>query len=240
MRWHTKVFLAVGLLSGMSAAQAVPMINISLEGLAAAQSAEATFIGGLSGDIVTEDFEDKQYTVGDQMTPFTSTVGTFTVDKFGKGGLCDYKSFACDAGLAVLDEDTSPFNGRFNTTEGGSNWLDSMDARKMTFVPIEGTTALGFYLTDPNDAGGVFDLTAVGNSGKDSRVNIFDGSLPTGRVFYISVEDPLGITSLSINTNNPNDGYGVDDVTVAVPAPGTLALLGFGLAMLGMLRRRQT
>ncbi|MDL0429729.1 PEP-CTERM sorting domain-containing protein [Marinobacter sp. TBZ242] len=47
---------------------------------------------------------------------------------------------------------------------------------------------------------------------------------------------------VSIFSNNPDDGYGLDDVTVgaiSVPEPGTLALFGLGLVALILARERK-
>ena len=79
-------------------------------------------------------------------------VGSFTSAVPGSGGLCDSGPYNCNGGLAVLNAGASPFSGRYSVS--GDNWLDSMDARQMVISPAAGFNAMGFYMTDPNDAGG--------------------------------------------------------------------------------------
>jgi hypothetical protein len=54
----------------------------------------------------------------------------------------------------------------------------------------------------------------------------------------------VAFTSASLVFDNgagENDGWGIDGVTLAkVPEPGTLALLGLGLAGLSIARRRKS
>ena len=72
----------------------------------------------------------------------------------------------------------------------------------------------------------------------------FSGS-GNGNLAYISLISDSVFDSASLifdnQNNNANDGWGIDNVTLAkVPEPGTLALLGLGLAGLSMARRRQS
>ena len=228
--------LATGMLACTSATlSAAPILSISGEGLAAAQAAESAFFSKLKAGYLTEDF-DSGYTVGAQSTTINSLagVGSFTMDLAGSGGACDTAPYSCADGLAVLDSGSSPFSGRFDVSP--ENWLDSMDAQEMTISAAAGYTAMGFFMTDPNDAGGRFSIGGVDFLFAD----IFGQALGNGKVFYLSIFDSDGLGDITIYSNNSNDGYGIDNVTVGtVPEPGTLALFGLGLLGLGMARYKR-
>lgn len=231
--------IATGLLFGAcSWASAAPILSISVQGATAAGQAESDFLATLEGGYVTENFESGSYTPGAQSITINSVagVGSFTSVVAGSGGLCDSGSYDCNDGLAVLDAGTTPFGGRYSVS--GDNWLDSMDAREMSISPAAGYNAMGFYMTDPNDAGGRFSIGGVDFDFSD----IFGSALGNGNIFYITLFDTAGLGDVSIFSNNPDDGYGLDDVTagiIRVPEPGTLALFGLGLAGLSVTRRRK-
>ncbi|PCM46389.1 hypothetical protein CPA50_06615 [Marinobacter sp. ANT_B65] len=112
-----------------------------------------------------------------------------------------------------------------------------MDASEMTISPTTGYNSIGFYMTDPNDSSGRFSIGGLDFSFGD----IFGSSLGSGNVFYVSLFDAAGLGDVSIFSNANGDGYGLDNVTigsVAVPEPGTFALLGLGLLGLGAARKR--
>lgn len=234
----TKI-IATGLLFGAcSWASAAPMLSISVQGDAAAGQAEDDFLASLNGGYITEDFDSGSYTPGVQSPTINSVagVGSFTRVTSGSGGLCGSGSYNCNDGLAILDGGTTPFSGRYPVS--GDNWLDSMDATEMRISPAAGYNAMGFFMTDPNDSGGRFSISGVDFDFDD----IFGSALGNGSLFYITLIDTAGLGDVSIFSNNPDDGYGLDNVTVgtvAVPEPGTVALFGLGLVGIFLARSRK-
>lgn len=209
------------------------------EGLGAAGAAETAFLAGLAS-VTTESFEGFEAA---NPTPkplfFDTSVGRFTQNTPGIGGAC---ALTTCIGLSILSAPpTSPFGGRFAVD--GNNWLDSNDSQEMTWspAPLPLPTSLGFYITDPNDAGGRMDITTVdGGLTSTSFIDLFGSDLVNGKVFYITIADTDGIASVKFISNDLADGYGLDRFSVGepIPEPGTLLLLGSGLAGLGFLGRR--
>lgn len=208
-------------------------LSTSGEGLVAAGAAETAFLAGLAS-VTTESFEGFA-AANPAVKPlsFLTSVGTFTQILAGIGGACG--ATTC-TGLAILSAATTPFSGRFAVD--GSNWLDSNDSREMTWssAPLPLPTSLGFYITDPNDAGGRMDITTVdGGLTSTSFFDLFGSALGNGKVFYITIVDADRIASVKFISNDLADGYGLDRFSVGepIPEPGTLLLLGSGLAGLG-------
>ncbi len=231
-----------------AAAHAAPIINYTVSApgtsgnTSAPDAAEALFLGSLGAGAVTENFDN--FTAGTQQGTFSTSVGDFTMAVAGSNGLCtgNYGTFGgCDNGLVILDSGTTPFNGRFATSP--DNWLDSFDARELHFAPIAGVNAIGMFISDPNDAGGRFQFTLSSGDLIDGDLGrlLGNSAISNGRLYYVTFTSSHDITRLSIITHNRDDGFGIDDVTVArVPEPGTLALLGLGLLGAGAMRRRRT
>jgi len=229
---------SAGLLA-LSAGAAQAAVNFSLAGpgLSAAQSAEASFLAGLDS-FTTETFEN--FTAGDDTGSGSvdTSVGNFRRGLTAIDGTGDCV-FGCD-NLQILDAATTPFNGRFNTTPGGGNWLDSNDLTAISWDLVgvsPEVSAFGLYLTDANDVGAT--LTVSTTLGNDSI------SLPSpqgnGSIFYLTAasDTPILGARVDFNVAPTNDGFGIDDVTIDVPEPATLGLIGAGLAGVGLATRRR-
>ncbi|MTI98589.1 MAG: PEP-CTERM sorting domain-containing protein [Marinobacter adhaerens] len=230
----------------VSAANAA-LINVTVSGpgKAAAEAAEAQFMSYLK-ESTTETFEGFTAAngAGDQTGSINTSVGSFTQLIAGGNGneACNDNGFSCTAGLAVLNSATSPFGGRFPMPEGvdNKNWLDSMDSQEMMFSIAGMYKAVGFYMTDPNDVGGLMDIVLEDNTTATYDMNnIFTGAESNGAAYYLGFISDVSIKSLVFRSNDDNDGFGIDNVTVGkVPEPGTLALMGLGLVGVGLMRRR--
>ena len=231
--------LAVTAAFAVSSANANIIYNVSGPGIAAAEAAEQNFLASLQSGYVTEDFEG--FLAGTQQMSFNTAVGSFEGIEAGVGGACDNMGYSCNGGLAVLDDATSPFSGRFPLPQdaNNNNWLDSMDYKEMLFTLNGGFNAVGFFMTDPNDQGGIMDILLADNTSYTLSIDdIFGGSQPNEGAFYLSFYSKENIQSLTFFSNNNNDGYGIDNVTVGrVPEPGTIALLGLGLVGMFFARR---
>lgn len=200
-------------------------------------TAQSAFEAELS-NTTKEDFEGfSALTFGD---PISTAVGDFSATGANGTGVC---LSGCDE-LVILDAANSPFSGRFNTTAGGANWLDSNDISEVTWNVSTGGTfsGLGFMLMDPSDVGANLTITLIDGSTISQTINF---QQTNGSLFYVSAYLDGLATSATVTLTNSgsqttNDGFGIDDVIVGtVPEPGTLALLGLGLIGLGFSRRRK-
>lgn len=228
-----------------ASAQAVPTLTFTSPSAntSAAVAEEGAFLAGLSPGYITETFEGYTAGTGTTYDPLSTPVGSF--DQISTGsptGACNVVN-GC-VGLAILSTATSPFSGRFAAPPGAgnSNWLDSNDSPEMKFTLTPGFRAVGFYLTDPNDAGGRMTITGRdGTTASFTFGNIFGGSLASGYVSYLTIVDPVGVQEITFLSGAPGDGYGIDTVTVGnpVPEPGTLLLVGGGVVALALRGRRK-
>lgn len=187
-----------------------------------AASLESDFLSSASG-YLTEDFES----FGVNTQPgFTIAMGSLTGGGYVAGSAgyqIPYNEYATSGSQYFSNGNVRGPSGKYDFTVN----LDS------------GWHSIGFYMTDLVDIGGIFDLT-VTTAGGTEVVHVLDliGRQASGSLFYFTVLSSSLLESLTYTTSN-NDGFGIDDISVAhAPIPGAAWLLGTGLLGLVALRNR--
>ncbi|MEM1329500.1 MAG: PEP-CTERM sorting domain-containing protein [Planctomycetota bacterium] len=131
--------------------------------------------------------------------------------------------------------------GTFATDGSQFLRISSPIDRAIIFNIFRPVAAIGFTLTDLGDTGNSLDAVVAFESGATERISIptstgVDGSA----AFFGLVADGTDlVTNLTLEYTSPglSDAFGLDELTVAVPTPGTLAIAGLGL-MASARRRR--
>ena len=272
-RWLavTAVTVAIGWSGAASAASIQINANNFANGSNAFNALQA-FRGGQK-DYVAENFEEPNFSAGDLTESGSGTVNTVpnqenalstSVGRFGRGpdamdgeGACGAATSPCTS-PGVLDKPTSPFSGRFNSTQPGAdnaNWLDSNDVSQVVWeadLQADGIdlgngqkiSGLGVILTDVTDVGATFQLELAGRMVTETKdfSGLGNGDFTVVTALFRNFAPPItGFTATfeNISGNQTRDGFGIDDATITVPVPATLGLLGLGLVGLGAAARRR-
>jgi hypothetical protein len=250
MKTLSKTLLGLAMASIVSTASAGTVSLTAAYGQTDADAAAAAFAAGSYGG-VTETFDDSFTSITNQAnqeagatsaqatwqnagSAFETRVGTFTMTSENTASNGNVRNDL----LMIENSDTGEFGRQKAYT---SNWLDSNDAKQVTWEILDGYNALGFYLSDANDNGAklrfIFDDGSASATTLDFKINRSNGNIA-----YITLVSDTIFSSVELrfdNNTNSADGWGIDNVTLAkVPEPGTLALLGLGLFGLTAARRR--
>jgi len=250
------VMTGLALTVAAASAQSAAIISVSAGDAAYLSGVESAFLGTLvASDTESFDGWDTSNAVFtgsqhekwiDSATTLSTAVGDFTLTGAGQAG-----SNTNNGNLKIESSRTGEYGREVLASDATDFWLDSNDATNVVWNidADDSYNAIGFYLADINDQGGRIKLTYEDGSTEEYQVNT---SFPSGSLFYTTIISDMAITGASLyfdkcddpngcNSYNYSDGWGIDDITVGhhVPEPGTLALMGLGLAGLGFARRRK-
>jgi len=237
-------------------ASALPALAVTISidanvSVAQGETLRSTFLAGSSNtQTVIENFES--FTACDgtnagscSATPINSKVGRFTgIDGAVSG----------DSPVAPLDEAVirgiDQF-GRFNTTSGGSNYIDSNDQRGIQ-LQMPGDfpefDRMAFFLMDIDDVG-TFDFRIAARTlNTDTQLVELDilqnkTAWNSGVLHLVKIDFGRNVSRANIrmlNTTAEADGFGADDFYVAaVPLPAGGLLLLTALGGLGFASRKR-
>ena len=218
--------------------------------LAGARAAQAEFAGEtiVGGD----DFERFTACPADNCTAtnFTGDFAAYEHLGTGAGG----GSVVGPKDQAVI-RDRSQY-GRFNTTAGGSQYLDSNDNKGIRIntgaVPGMFFDRVSFLLMDADDVGSLEFNIAVGGEVESDTLIVPDiGGAPTGgpngSLYLVTLLFSDIVSSVTVdlfNDTSERDGFAIDDVVgsvsaVPLPAAGWMLIAGFG-GLAALKRRRKT
>lgn len=169
-----------------------------------------------------------------------TSVGTFTgiTPSITNGGSQVGPSDA----IVVRTVKPNPF-GRFNTTTGGANWLDSNDLAGILWTLAAPVAShfqkIAFFLSDVDDVGNIrFNIQANGEAVVERPGAAILGN---GLLHLVTMNFDTAISNLSIRMlSGKGDGFGFDGAQVsAVPVPAAGFLLLGALGGMTVMRRRR-
>ena len=228
--------LALISILSIGAAYSTTITIVPVASVAAAESQESAWLAANfpanSTIVTTETFESFNYGPWNQLATGT---GTFVAVP---GGLPSDMSGTHTDQFTILNSSDTPFSGRYNTTDGGQNWLDSND---ITLLQLNTQLSnLYFVMNDVNDTGGALQI-------KTQDGTTSSAFLPTaqnGQLYFIGITSSGPIGSIEWINNIQHDGFGLDDFgTITqpsqVPEPANVLTGASGLLiLLGAVRLR--
>ena len=246
--------VALSATSAAAVSVTIETTRFAASDLAAARAAHAAHLAGAARSVV-EDFEGLPAWGGEADTPNLASGAAGGMA--GIGAQPGSGRTAVDGGTGVeVRTDAHPsvpgsysaLSGRFNTSLGGSNWLDSNDLEGIVWDVNSGGAltsfdSLVFFLTDVGDIKGTDFRIEVSGAGVDPTVHHIarqpNGTLNLVRVLFAETVSAATLRLLTAH----NDGFGIDDVGVArmavAPLPPAALMLLAGLGGLAVVRRRR-
>ncbi len=125
----------------------------------------------------------------------------------------------------------------------------AIDGSSVTFN-VSNLSAFGFFFEGSNQEANTFQITETGSGGEviNTESSVIENNSSGGTFFGYYGDITGAIQSITVTVpKNPMDDTYVGSIAVGqfyevaspVPEPATLGLLGFGLASLGIIRRRK-
>lgn len=239
----TAIAVAAALFGSGASAATLSWTSYDKSELAQAQSDRALI--DTDTLVAFEDFESFSPVTSNatgSTTPLATAVGVFTTTAGNRcGGSC----------LSPDDESlvrNATNYGRYNTTSGGSQWLDSNDNEAINLAADGGVKfdSLSFFLTDIDDVGPVTFSIDVEGQVFDIASDVFGGQRQGNADLFlvqIGFGSLVDTATLSLIIDD-GDGFGLDDVRLGssvspVPVPASLPLLAAGLGLMGWMKRRR-